>query len=162
MFAKKQDVAPLQCSAAISHPWGGDCFVALGAERRCASGKHVFLEKPVAVDPAGIRTVIAAAQLAKEKGLSVVAGTQRRHQKHYPEVMQRIHDGAIGEIRAAQCYGNDAHRSLTEAKPAGMSDMEWQVRNWYFFCWICGDHIVEQHAADLSVFGWGRQAAAST
>jgi myo-inositol 2-dehydrogenase/D-chiro-inositol 1-dehydrogenase len=118
------------------------------------AGKHVFLEKPVAVDPAGVRTIIAAAKLAKEKGLSVVAGTQRRHQKHYLEVMQRLHDGAIGEIRAAQCYWNDAHRSLTETKPAGMSDMEWQVRNWYFFCWICGDHIVEQHVHNIDVVNW--------
>jgi len=122
------------------------------------AGKHVFMEKPVAVDPAGIRTVIAAARLAKEKGLSVVAGTQRRHQNHYLEIMKRIHDGAIGEIRAAQCYWNDAGGSLRQEKPAGMSDMEWQVRHWYYFCWLSGDHIVEQHVHNIDIMSWALQA----
>jgi myo-inositol 2-dehydrogenase / D-chiro-inositol 1-dehydrogenase len=121
------------------------------------AGKHVFMEKPVAVDPAGIRTIIAAAKLAKEKGLSVVAGTQRRHQNHYIEIIKRIHDGAIGEIRAAQCYWNSAGGSLRRQKPAGMSDMEWQVRNWYYFCWLCGDHIVEQHVHNIDIMNWAIQ-----
>jgi len=118
------------------------------------AGKHIFMEKPVAVDPAGIRKVIAAAKKAKEKGLSVAAGTQRRHQKHYIEIMKRIHDGAIGEIRAAQCYWNGAGGSLTQPQPAGMSDMEWQVRHWYYFCWLSGDHIVEQHVHNIDVMNW--------
>ncbi len=122
------------------------------------AGKHVFLEKPVAVDPVGVRTVLAAAKLAKEKGLSVVAGTQRRHQNHYIEIMKRIHDGAIGEIRAAQCYWNDAGGSLRQEKPAGMSDMEWQVRHWYPFCWLSGDHIVEQHVHNIDIMNWALQA----
>jgi predicted dehydrogenase len=118
------------------------------------AGKHVFMEKPVAVDPVGIRKVIAAAERAKRKGLSVVAGTQRRHQNHYIEIMKRIHDGAIGEIRAAQCYWNSSGGSLGETKPAGMSEMEWQVRNWYYFCWLCGDHIVEQHVHNIDIMNW--------
>jgi myo-inositol 2-dehydrogenase/D-chiro-inositol 1-dehydrogenase len=121
------------------------------------AGKHVFLEKPVAVDPAGIRTVIAAAKVAKDKGLSVVAGTQRRHQNHYIEIMKRVHDGAIGEIRAAQCYWNGSGGSLRQTKPAGMSDMEWQVRHWYYFCWLSGDHIVEQHVHNIDIMNWAFQ-----
>ncbi len=121
------------------------------------AGKHVFMEKPVAVDPVGIRTVIAAAKVAKDKRLSVVAGTQRRHQNHYLEIMKRIHDGAIGEIRAAQCYWNGAGGSLRRPQPAGMSDMEWQVRNWYYFCWLCGDHIVEQHVHNIDIINWAFQ-----
>ena len=123
-----------------------------------AAGKHVFMEKPVAVDPAGIRTVIAAARQAKDKGLSVVAGTQRRHQNHYIEIMKRIHDGAIGELRAAQCYWNDAGGSLRREKPADMSDMEWQVRRWYYFCWLSGDHIVEQHVHNIDIMNWAFRA----
>ena len=121
------------------------------------AGKHVFMEKPVAVDPVGIRTVIAAAKLAKDKGLSVVAGTQRRHQDHYIEIMKRIGDGAIGEIRAAQVYWNGGGGSLRREKPAGMSDMEFQVRNWYYFCWTCGDHIVEQHVHNIDIMHWAMQ-----
>lgn len=125
-------------------------------EAAVKAGKHVFMEKPVAVDPPGVKRVIATAQAAKQKGLSVVAGTQRRHQLHYIEIMKRIHDGAIGEILAAQCYWNDGGPwCLTDEKPAGMSDMEWQCRNWYWFCWICGDHIVEQHVHNLDIMNWG-------
>ncbi len=122
------------------------------------AGKHVFMEKPVAVDPAGVRRVIAAAKVAEQKKLSVVAGTQRRHQLHYVEIIKRIHDGAIGEIVAAQCYWNGAGSSLKSQKPDGMSDMEWQCRRWYYFCWICGDHIVEQHVHNLDVMNWALQA----
>jgi myo-inositol 2-dehydrogenase/D-chiro-inositol 1-dehydrogenase len=127
-------------------------------EAAVKAGRHVFMEKPVAVDPVGIRKVIAAAKLAKEKHLSVVAGTQRRHQRHYLEIINRVHDGAIGDIVAAQCYWNGSGGSLSDDKPDGMSDMEWQVRRWYYFCWICGDHIVEQHVHNLDVMNWALQA----
>ncbi len=123
-------------------------------EAAVKAGKHVFMEKPVAVDPAGIRRVIAAANVAKQKGLSVVAGTQRRHQLHYIEIMKRIHNGAIGDIVGAQCYWNGGGGSLTSDKPAGMSDMEWQCRHWYYFCWLCGDHIVEQHVHNIDIMNW--------
>jgi len=121
------------------------------------AGKHVFMEKPVAVDPVGIRTVIAAAKVAKAKGLSVVAGTQRRHQDHYIEIMKRIHDGAIGDIKAAQVYWNGSGGSLRREQPADMSDMEFQIRNWYYFCWTCGDHIVEQHVHNIDIMTWAMQ-----
>ncbi len=123
-------------------------------EAAVEAGKHVFMEKPVAVDPVGVRRVIVAAKLAEKRSLSVVAGTQRRHQLHYIEILKRIHDGAIGEVVAAQCYWNGGGGSLTRSKPDGMSDMEWQCRRWYYFCWLCGDHIVEQHVHNIDVMNW--------
>jgi len=121
------------------------------------AGKHVFMEKPAAVDPAGVRTIIAAGEIAKQKGLSVVAGTQRRHQNHYLDIIRRVHDGAIGEILAGQCYWNMglAWDPFKVAKTAAMTDMEWQCRNWFYTTWLSGDHICEQHVHNLDVVNWG-------
>ncbi len=122
------------------------------------AGKHVFMEKPVAVDPVGVRKVIEAGRRAKQKGLGVVAGTQRRHQKSYRDTIKRIHDGAIGEILSAQCYwiGDTGYHENTfpNRRDAGWTDMEWQIRNWYYFCWLSGDHIVEQHVHNIDVINW--------
>jgi myo-inositol 2-dehydrogenase / D-chiro-inositol 1-dehydrogenase len=118
-----------------------------------AAGKHVFMEKPVAVDPTGIRSVIASSDLAASKGLAVVAGTQRRHDPKYIETMRRIHDGAIGEIVGGQVYWNQGGLWRAERTPA-MSDMEWQIRNWLYFTWSSGDHIVEQHVHNIDVANW--------
>lgn len=117
------------------------------------SGKHVFMEKPVAVDPVGVRSVIASAELAFGKRLSVVAGTQRRHDPRYIQTMKRIHDGAIGEIVAAQCYWNQGDLWFHEREPE-WSDMENQCRNWLYYTWLSGDHIVEQHVHNLDVINW--------
>lgn len=117
------------------------------------AGKHVFMEKPVAVDPVGVRTVLAASELASQKGLAVVAGTQRRHDPAYAETLKRIHDGAIGEIVGAQCYWNQGELWVRQREP-GWSDMEWQCRNWLYFDWLSGDHIVEQHVHNLDVINW--------
>jgi len=117
------------------------------------AGKNVFMEKPVAVDPVGIRTVIAASELAREKGLAIVAGTQRRHQKRYLELMKRIRDGQIGQIVGAQCYWNQGDLWVIKKEPA-MSEMEWQCRNWLYFSWTSGDHIVEQHVHNIDVVNW--------
>jgi len=117
------------------------------------AGKHVFMEKPVAVDPAGVRTVIAAAEQAKAKKLSVVAGTQRRHEPCYLEAMQRIKDGDIGEVISARCAWNQGGLWVHERKPE-YTDMEWQCRNWLYFCWLSGDHICEQHIHNLDVVNW--------
>jgi predicted dehydrogenase len=117
------------------------------------AGKHVFMEKPVAVDPVGIRSVIATSELAKQKGLAVVAGTQRRHQAHYLEIMKRIQDGQIGEIVAAQCYWNQGDLWVRKRAPE-MSEIEWQCRNWLYFSWLSGDHIVEQHVHNIDVVNW--------
>ncbi|MEJ5250405.1 MAG: Gfo/Idh/MocA family oxidoreductase [Chthonomonadetes bacterium] len=121
------------------------------------AGKHVFMEKPVAVCPTGVRMVLEAANLAKQKGLGVVAGTQRRHQKGYIETIKRIHDGAIGKIVAAQCYWNQGGLWKWDRQP-GMNDIEWQIRNWLYFTWLSGDHIVEQHIHNLDVINWVLQA----
>jgi len=121
------------------------------------AGKHVFMEKPVAVDAPGVRSVIQSADLAAQKGLGIVAGTQRRHHAGYVETMKRIHDGAIGEIVAAQCYWNQGGLWSVERQPS-MSDMEWQIRNWLYFTWLSGDHIVEQHIHNLDVINWAMQA----
>ncbi len=121
------------------------------------AGKHVFMEKPVAVDGPGIRTVMAAGELAARKKLGVVAGTQRRHQAVYVETMKRIHDGAIGEIVAAQCYWNQGGLWNHGRKPE-WTDMEWQIRNWLYFTWLSGDHIVEQHVHNLDAVNWAMRA----
>jgi len=116
-------------------------------------GKNVFMEKPVAVCPAGAKMVIEASDLAGQKGLGVVAGTQRRHQFEYVETMKRIHDGAIGDIVSAQCYWNMGGLWVSERQP-GQSDVEWQIRNWLYFTWASGDHICEQHVHNLDVINW--------
>jgi predicted dehydrogenase len=117
------------------------------------AGKHVFMEKPVAVDPVGVRSVIASSELAAAKGLGIVAGTQRRHQQRYLETMARIRDGAIGEIVGGQCYWNQGELWVIKKTPE-MSDMEWQCRNWLYFTWTSGDHIVEQHVHNIDVMNW--------
>ncbi len=117
------------------------------------AGKNVFMEKPVAVDPVGVRSVIASSALAEEKGLAIVAGTQRRHQKKYLEVMKRVHDGAIGELVGGQCYWNQGELWVIKKTPE-MSEMEWQCRNWLYFSWTSGDHIVEQHVHNIDVMNW--------
>lgn len=117
------------------------------------AGKHVFMEKPVAVDPVGVRSVIASSDRAAQKGLAVVAGTQRRHQTSYLELMKRVHDGQIGEIVAAQCYWNQGDLWVRKREP-NMTDMEWQCRNWLYFTWLSGDHIVEQHVHNIDVVNW--------
>lgn len=122
-------------------------------EAAVAAGKHVFMEKPVATDGPGIRKVLAAAKVAKHKGLGVVAGTQRRHQKGYIETMQQIHDGAIGDLVGAQVYWNQGGLWVVKKTPQ-MTDMEWQVRNWLYFAWASGDHIVEQHIHNIDVMNW--------
>jgi predicted dehydrogenase len=118
-----------------------------------ASGKHIFTEKPVAVDGPGIRTVLEVYEQAKAKGLGIAAGTQRRHQTAYIETMKLVHDGAIGQIVAARCYWNQGGLWKQDRQP-GWSDLEWQVRNWLYFTWLSGDHIVEQHVHNIDVVNW--------
>ena len=117
------------------------------------AGKNVFMEKPVAVDPVGVRSVIASSDLARKKGLAVVSGTQRRHQHRYIELMKRINNGEIGEITGGQCSWNQGDLWVVKKTPQ-MSDMEWQCRNWLYFTWLSGDHIVEQHVHNIDVMNW--------
>jgi predicted dehydrogenase len=119
------------------------------------AGKHVFTEKPVATDVAGCKEVMEAAKLAKEKGLAIVAGTQRRHEPSRIELMKRIHDGAIGELVGGQCYwygeGIWFHGVPRDSQ---MSELEWQCHNWYHFTWLSGDQICEQHIHNIDVMNW--------
>jgi len=124
-------------------------------------GKNVFIEKPVATCPAGIKMMLEASEKATQKGLGVVAGTQRRHEPKYVETMKRINDGAIGEIVSAQCYWNmgalwvdRAKTNWDNYKSGKYSDVEWQIRNWLFTGWLSGDHICEQHVHNIDVINW--------
>lgn len=121
------------------------------------AGKHIFMEKPVAVDAPGIRSVIASAELAKQKKLAIVAGTQRRHDLAYVEAMKRIHDGHLGDITACYAYWNQGGLWM-HPRQAAWSDMEWQLRNWLYFTWLSGDHIVEQHIHNIDVCNWAMNA----
>lgn len=123
------------------------------------AGKHVFMEKPVAVDPAAVRSILASADVADAKELGVVAGTQRRHQGCYVEVMKRIHEGQIGRLTSAEAYwqGDYGYYPAVPRQPE-WSDMEWHIRNWNYFTWLSGDHIVEQHVHNLDVIRWAFQA----
>ena len=115
--------------------------------------KHVFMEKPVATDPVGIRKVLATAKIAKAKKLNVVVGLQRHYQSKYIDLKQRIDAGAIGKIRSGQVYWNDAGVWVKKRKP-GQTELEYQMRNWYYFNWLCGDHILEQHIHNIDVANW--------
>ncbi len=119
------------------------------------SGKHVFFEKPVAVDAPGIRKVIAAAQKAKDRGLNIVAGTQRRHDRAYMECLDRIHNGQMGDVVATYAYWNQGALWMKPRKPE-WSMLEWQMRNWLYFTWLSGDHIVEQHIHNMDVCNWSK------
>ncbi len=117
------------------------------------AGKHVFMEKPVAVDATGVRSVMASADVAAQKGLAIVAGTQRRHDAGYRAAIQRIHDGGIGDLVGGQVYWNQGGLWMHPREPA-WSDVEWQIRNWLYFTWLSGDHIVEQHVHNIDVANW--------
>jgi predicted dehydrogenase len=130
-------------------------------EAAVQAGKHIFTEKPVAVDPVQVRSVIASSEAATKRGLAIVAGTQRRHQAHYVEIMKRVRGGDIGELVSGQCYWNmgalwveRAAQNWADRVIKKWSDMEWQVRNWLFTTWASGDHIVEQHVHNLDVMNW--------
>src|SRR5215471_19164692 len=117
------------------------------------AGKNIFTEKPVAVDGTGCRVMYEAAEAAGQKNLKVAAGTQRRHQASYIETIKRIKDGAIGDMVTLRAYwvngGPIWHRG-----DHGNTEMERQIRNWYHYIWLCGDHICEQHVHNLDIGNW--------
>ena len=117
------------------------------------AGKHVFFEKPVAVDPAGARRVIAAGEKAKQKGLACVTGTQRRHETNYIDTIKAIHDGVIGDVLHMSVYWCGGGIWWRKREP-GMTDMEYQIHNWYHHIWLSGDQIVEQHIHNIDVANW--------
>ena len=122
------------------------------------AGKHVFMEKPVAVDPVGVRSVIASSELADKKKLTIVAGTQMRRIAHIVAIMKRIHNGDIGEILGGQCVrlgGGMLNWSQgSKKRQPGFSDMEWQIRRWLFVTWLSGDFIAEMHVHNLDIINW--------
>lgn len=122
-------------------------------EEAVKQNKHIFMEKPVATDAPGVRRVLAAAEEAKKKKLNTVVGLQRRYQNNYRETIKRIHDGAVGDIVAGQVTWNGGGLWVFPRQP-GQTEMEHQMRNWYYFTWICGDHIVEQHIHNIDVANW--------
>lgn len=122
-------------------------------EEAVKQGKHVFMEKPVAVDGPGVRRVLAAAEEAKKKNLKVGVGLQRHHQPGYIETIKRLHDGDIGDIVSMRCYWNAGGVWVKPRQP-GQTEMEYQMRNWYYFVWLSGDHICEQHIHNLDVINW--------
>jgi myo-inositol 2-dehydrogenase / D-chiro-inositol 1-dehydrogenase len=122
-----------------------------------AAGKHVFCEKPMATDAPGVRSVLATAEEAKKKNLAVVAGFCWRYDLARREFYKRIHDGAIGDVRAVYAtYLTGPVKPMPPAsqRPAGMSDVEWQLRNWYNFVWLCGDGLVEQACHSIDKIAW--------
>ncbi|UBM59275.1 Gfo/Idh/MocA family oxidoreductase [Marinilongibacter aquaticus] len=123
-------------------------------EEAVRQNKHIFMEKPVATDAPGIRRVLDAAEVAKKKNLKVVVGLQRHYQTSYLETYKRVIDqGMIGDIVSARCYWNN-DGVWVKPRQAGMTEMEYQMRNWYYFVWLCGDHIAEQHIHNIDVVNW--------
>ena len=116
-------------------------------------GVHSFLEKPIAVDAKGYRLIMATARQAQAKGLSVVTGTQRHHQRCYVEAFQKIQEGMIGEITGGNVYWNQG-MLWCRNREKGWSDMEWMIRDWVNWKWLSGDHICEQHVHNIDVFMW--------
>ena len=122
-------------------------------EAAVEAGKHVFMEKPVATDAPGVRRVMAANEKAKQKQLLVAVGHHLRHEVKHVEMIDRIDEGAIGDVQFLRAYFNSSG-VWVNPRQAGETEMQHQVRNWYYFTWLSGDHIVEQHVHDLDVCNW--------
>ncbi|MFC1562519.1 Gfo/Idh/MocA family protein, partial [candidate division KSB1 bacterium] len=122
-------------------------------EAAVEAGKHVFMEKPVATDPVGVRKVLKTAKKAREKGLSVCVGLDKRHSIRANETVNRIHDGGIGDILAGRLYFQSTGAWHRGSDPS-WTPMEYQCRNWYYFCWLSGDQIVEQHIHEIDAMNW--------
>ena len=122
-------------------------------EAAVKAGKHVFMEKPVAVDSPGVRKVLAANVEAKKKGLAVCVGLNIRHTNGFQQVVNRVRDGALGRMLFLRAYCNNAGVWVRPRQPE-QTEMQYQMRNWYYFNWLCGDHIVEQHVHLLDLVNW--------
>jgi predicted dehydrogenase len=132
-------------------------FRPMHLRKAIAAGKHVFCEKPVAVDAPGCRDVLATAKMAKERNLSLVAGFCWRYSNYIVDTFKQVHGGAIGDIVSyyATYYTNPVKpMPPASTRPAGMSDVEWQIRNWYNFVWTCGDSLVEQAVHSVDKVAW--------
>ena len=117
------------------------------------AGKHVFMEKPVCICPGGYRKVMAANKLAEEKNLKVSVGLQRHHKGNYLAGLKAIKDGTFGDITSLRVYWN-GNGIWNRPRQEGMTEMQFQVNNWYHFCWLSGDNICEQHVHNLDIGNW--------
>ena len=153
-FDGYKKLIPLVDVVLIATPPG---FRPMHFEEAINQNKHVFMEKPLAVDGPGVRKVLAVAEEAKQKKLNVVVGLQRHYQKIYQNWVEMMHEGVIGEIITSRVYWNSAG-VWVRPREAGQTEMEYQMRNWYYFNWLCGDHITEQHIHNLDVGNWVKQA----
>jgi predicted dehydrogenase len=147
-FDAYKKAIPLADVVILATPPG---FRPIHFEEAVKQGKHIFMEKPVATDPAGVKRVLAAAEEAKKKKLNVVVGLQRHYQNSYRELYKR--KDLIGDITSAQAWWNNDGVWVNPRKD-GQTEMEYQMRNWYYFVWLCGDHIVEQHIHNIDVINW--------
>ena len=160
-FDAYKKAIPLADVVILTTPPG---FRPMHFEEAVRQGKHVFMEKPVATDAPGVRRVLAAAEEAKKKKLNVVVGLQRRYQAIYTRWIDMIHSGAIGDIVTSHVYWNNdgvwvnARQELAQKAGRPLTEMEYQMRNWYYFNWLCGDHICEQHIHNLDVGNWVKNA----
>ncbi len=122
-------------------------------EAAVSAGKHVFMEKPVAVDPVGVRQILASGEKAKGMELSIVTGTQRHHQHDYVATWGKVQEGMIGDIVSANCYWNQGQLWYREPNPS-WTEMEYMIRDWVNWSWLSGDHIIEQHVHNIDVINW--------
>lgn len=122
-------------------------------EAAVKAGRHVFMEKPLATDAPGLRRIVAANEEAKKKKLAVAVGHHLRHEVKHREIIQRIHDGAIGDLQYMRIYFNTGAIWVRPRRP-GQTEMQHQVSNWYHFTWLSGDHIAEQHVHDIDIGNW--------
>jgi predicted dehydrogenase len=147
-FDAYKHVIPLVDVVILATPPG---FRPTHFEEAVRQGKHIFMEKPVATDPEGIKKVMAAAEIAKQKKLNVVVGLQRHYQNSYRELYKR--KDKIGDITSAQAWWNN-DGVWVRKRQYNQTEMEYQMRNWYYFNWLCGDHINEQHIHNIDVINW--------
>lgn len=117
------------------------------------AGKHVFMEKPCCTDAPGFNKLMEANKLADEKGLKVGVGLQRHHQASYIQGIKEIQDGKYGDVMFTRVYWNGGG-VWVRGRRAEQTEMQYQMRNWYYFVWLCGDNICEQHVHNLDVGNW--------
>lgn len=153
-FDAYKKVLPLVDVVILTTPPG---FRPIHFEAAVEAGKHIFTEKPMATDAPGIRRVLEAAKKAQKKKLNVVVGLQRHYQKIYINWVDAIHNGAIGDIVTSHVYWNSGG-VWVRPRQTGQTEMEYQMRNWYYFNWLCGDHITEQHIHNIDVSNWVKNA----
>lgn len=132
-------------------------FRPLHFEAAVNADKHIFMEKPVAVDAPGVRRVLAANEVAKAKNLAVQVGLQRRHEVAYKEIINELQNGILGDINFMRAYWNGAG-VWVRPRNENQTELEYQCRNWYYFNWLCGDHIDEQHIHNIDVINWLKEA----